>query len=133
MAAVFPENMDKLDTADVPGSLSKIENHIRYMQERVEFSMKNTTRAVSEAGVSNAQVYILLTAISNNLSALTSTVQGIQGDVSTMKADISTLNSSVDTLKTAVSSLESADESILQSIQALTDRVAALEKYHEGV
>ena len=37
------------------------------------------TRDVSNAGISSAEMYILLTALQNSVSALTSTVQGIAG------------------------------------------------------
>ena len=38
---VFPESMNRLDKGDVPGSLGTIEEYIRYMCERVDFSTRN--------------------------------------------------------------------------------------------
>ena len=114
MAAVFPESMDRLNTQDVPGSLSKIENYIRYMTERTEFSMRNVTRDVSNAGISSAEMYILLTALQNSVSALTSTVQGIAGDVNTAKGELSALRTDLD--------------DATKEIAALSGRVSALEK-----
>ena len=75
--AVFPENMDKLSADDVPGSLSIIENYIRYMGERMEFAMRNMTKTVSAAGVSSAEMYILLTALQNTVSAVSSTISDV--------------------------------------------------------
>ena len=40
MAVIFPESMNRLDLSDPSGSLSTVENYIRYMTERMEFSNK---------------------------------------------------------------------------------------------
>lgn len=127
MAAVFPESMDRLDVSDTKGSLSKIENHIRYMQERVEFSMRNVTRNVSEAGVSSTELYILLTALQNDLAALTSIVQGMAGDLTAAKGDVANLSAELDSTNTAVSGLSQSVSMLQQSIDSLGERVSALE------
>ena len=44
--AVLPESMDRLDVNDAPGSFAKIQDYIRYMGERIEFSMRNMTKTV---------------------------------------------------------------------------------------
>lgn len=36
--AILPEGMNRLNPKDVGGSLSVLENYIRYMRERIEFS-----------------------------------------------------------------------------------------------
>lgn len=36
--AILPEGMNRLNLKDVGGSLSVLENYIRYMRERIEFS-----------------------------------------------------------------------------------------------
>ena len=69
--AVLPESMDRLDVNDAPGSFAKIQDYIRYMGERIEFSMRNMTKTVSAAGVSSAEIYILYQAQSQQLAALT--------------------------------------------------------------
>ena len=118
--AVFPENMDKLSADDVPGSLSIIENYIRYMGERMEFAMRNMTKTVSAAGVSSAEMYVLLMALQNTVSALTSTVQGIAGDMTSVKSDVGSM-------KTDISSLQAAVSGIQEQITSLDARVTALE------
>ena len=118
--AVFPENMDKLSADDVPGSLSIIENYIRYMGERMEFAMRNMTKTVSAAGVSSAEMYVLLMALQNTVSALTSTVQGIAGDMTSVK-------SAVGSMKTDISSLQATVSGIQEQITSLDARVTALE------
>ena len=118
--AVFPENMDKLSADDVPGSLSIIENYIRYMGERMEFAMRNMTKTVSAAGVSSAEMYVLLMALQNTVSALTSTVQGIAGDMTSVKSDVGSM-------KTDVSSLQATVSGMQEQITSLDARVTALE------
>ena len=113
MAAVLPENMDKLNVEDVRASLSIIENYIRYMGERIEFSMRNMTKTVSAAGVSSAEIYVLITAMSNSLSALQSTVNGMSGSI------------------TGLTNTQTSMQTMLEQMQARLDdlegRVAALE------
>ena len=118
--AVFPENMDKLSADDVPGSLSIIENYIRYMGERMEFAMRNMTKTVSAAGVSSAEMYVLLMALQNTVSALTSTVQGIAGDMTSVKSDVGSM-------KTDISSIQATVSGIQEQITSLDARVTALE------
>lgn len=45
--AVFPEGMNKLDSNDVRGSLAMMENYIRYMSERMEFTMHNMQKQLN--------------------------------------------------------------------------------------
>lgn len=120
MAAVLPENMDKLNVEDVRSSLSIIENYIRYMGERIEFSMRNMTKTVSAAGVSSAEIYVLITAMSNNLSALQSTVNGMSGN-------ITSLTNTQTSMKAALEQTQVKMEEMQAQMDNLEDRVAALE------
>lgn len=125
--AVLPESMDKLNPDDVRGSLSILENYIRYMGERIEFAMRNTTRSVSAAGVSSAEMYVLLQAQINALSALTSTVNGQSGQLTSLGNQIAALNSSVQALEQANTGTAASISEMQQSINALDARVKALE------
>lgn len=113
MAAVLPESMDRLNVEDTKSSLSIIENYIRYMGERIDFSMRNMTKTVSAAGVSSAEIYVLITAMSNTLSALQSTVNGMSGNITslttnqaTMQAKLVELQGRLDALEARVSAIE---------------------------
>lgn len=125
--AVFPESMDRLDVNDTSGSLSVIENYIRYMGERMEFSMRNMTRNVSDAGVSSAEMYVLLQAAINTLSALQSTVNGISGNVTSLSSQVSDLNGTVSNLQSTVSGLQNSVNTMQSQITSLEGRVTALE------
>lgn len=120
MAAVLPENMDKLNVEDVRSSLSIIENYIRYMGERIEFSMRNMTKTVSAAGVSSAEIYVLITAMSNNLSALQSTVNGMSGN-------ITSLTNTQTAMQAALEQVQTQLEEMQAQMDNLEERVAALE------
>lgn len=120
MAAVLPENMDKLNVEDVRSSLSIIENYIRYMGERIEFSMRNMTKTVSAAGVSSAEIYVLITAMSNNLSALQSTVNGMSGN-------ITSLTNTQTSMQTTLEQVQTRLEEMQTQLDNLEGRVAALE------
>ena len=126
--AVFPENMDKLNADDPHGSFSIIENYIRYMTERTEFAMRNMTRTVSSAGISTAEVYILLTAIQNDLSALKSTVNGLYGSVTSVSGQVTALQNTAQTLQDSVTALDSAVKDLSDTVSSLEQRVAALEQ-----
>lgn len=102
--AVFPENMERLDLNDTRGSLSTIQDYIRYMGERIEFSMRNMTKTVSDAGVSSAEVYILVQAQEQTLAALQSTVNEMAGTITSMQRDIADLNERVTALENAQTS-----------------------------
>lgn len=114
MAAVFPESMDKLNLDDSRGSLAIIENYIRYMAERTEFAVRNTTRVASGTSVSLAELGGLLESMTNAISALTSEVNAVKGQITSLQGQTEALN-------TAVSSVNA-------QIAELSSRVEALEK-----
>ena len=118
--AIFPEQMDRLDTADTAGSLRQIEAYIRYMTERMEFSNRNMTREVSEAGVSSVSVYEKLLEVVNAMSVLSSTVNGLSGDVTALSSRVGELQAGVTAMQGEISEIQT-------DISDLTARVAALE------
>lgn len=121
MAAVFTENMNKLDLNDTAGSLKTIESYIRYMQERVEYSTKGVTRIVSEAGVSSAQLYTTVLELGNILSALSSRVNDLDGQMNSINANITALSDRMTKLEQGVASQT-------QKIAALEDRISMMEQ-----
>ena len=104
--AVLPESMDRLNVQDVPKSLSIIQEYIRYMGERIEFSFRNMTKTVSSAGVSSAELYILVQAQAQQLAALNSVVSGAVGNITELQSNISALQTAVSDLKESVAALD---------------------------
>ena len=138
---VLPESMNRIDVEDSERALSTIDNYIRYMCERIEFAMRNVTKNVSDAGVSSAEMYVLLASLQQkvaNWEAQLSRAQGSINDLSTeignLKTSINTLSTKVGTIETNVSNLSTelstanSNISALQtSINSLDERVKALE------
>jgi len=105
--AVFPENMDKLNVQDPAASLSVIENYIRYMSERIEFSMRNMTKTVSAAGVSSAELYILVQAQAQILATVQSAIGIIQGNITALQHSVTTAQADITTLQEQMQSVQS--------------------------
>ena len=118
--AVFPEKMNKLDPQNPAESLKTVEAYIAYMTERTEFSMKNTLRTAEASGVTNAAVLLMISSLSNSLSALQSTVNQQSGEITSIKSSLSSLLSSVESNSTAL-------EAMQKTVGELADRVTALE------
>lgn len=114
--AVFPENMDRLDVQDPAKALSIIENYIGYMNERIEFAIRNVTKNVSAAGISSAELYILVQAQAQQIAVLQSTLSIIQGSITSLQHDSQTHTAEISALQTIVSAVQS-------SITAINDRL----------
>lgn len=123
--AVFPESMNKLDVNDTTGSLNRIENYIRYMTERVEFSMRNMTRNVSDAGVSSVEILLLVQEMAGAMSTINSTVNGMVGEITSLNSRVAELQSKQSETDTKMTDLQT-------QITELVARVKALEGGTEG-
>ena len=118
--AVFPESMNKLDVKDTTGSLSRIENYIRYMTERVEFSMRNMTRNVSDAGVSSVEILLLMQEMAGTVATLSSAVNGMTGSITSLGTRLDEVNAKQTEMDTKITGLQT-------QITELAARVGALE------
>lgn len=65
--AVLPESMAQLPREDVGKSLKVLEDYVRYMSERMEFSVSGLNKNVGE-----------LTALQEQLAALEARVQALE-------------------------------------------------------
>lgn len=126
--AVFPESMERLDPEDPAGSIKTLDEYIRYMGERIEFGMRNMTKSVNAAGISSTELYILLVAMDNRLSALESTANGLKGTVTSLQSSVTSLQSSVTSLQENMTSLQSSVSTLEDSLKKLDERVTKLEE-----
>lgn len=117
---VFPESINELPKENPSEALDIAENYIKYMCQRIDWAMGNVTKNVSKAGVSNAEMYILLTALQNTVSALQSTVNSQGASISALMQSVTVLNNNQTALKNRVATLEN-------NYTALEQRVTALE------
>lgn len=111
--AVLPESMDRLGP-DAGENFRVIEQYIRYLSERLEFSMSSLGRTVNSAGVSAAEVVLEL--------------RQLQNDLATVQSALGTLTGDVNGLKTAAADLAGRAEALETARTALEARVAALEQ-----
>ena len=117
--AVLPESLDKLDPNDAPGSLSKLENYIRYMGERMEFAMRNTTRNVSETGTTTAGALTVLIELTGAMSVMQSTMGLMQGELTATNTRLGELEESD---RLAVEELTTSMEGVQLAVEGLTTR-----------
>ena len=90
--------------------LSKIlDEYIRYMGERIEFGMRNMTKSVNAAGISSTELYILLVAMDNRISAQESTVNGLRGTVTGLQGSVSEVQTALTALTERVKKLEGTE------------------------
>jgi len=120
--AVLPEDMNKIDTQDPQGSLKVIEQYIRYMGERIEFSFSQMTKNVSAAGVSSAEIYILVTAMGNQISAMQSSINGIVGRLNGIDNSIAQINNSITAIQENISTINGQITSLDARVTALEER-----------
>ena len=104
--AVFPESMNRLDAQNVPKSLEIVENYIRYMTERMEFSTSKMTKSVNSAGVSSVALLQLVQDVSSAVSVLQSTVGGMTGSITDLSGRMTALESRIAALEGRVKALE---------------------------
>ena len=111
--AVFPEQLERLNLNDPTGSLQQIENYIRYMTERMEFANSNTTRVVTEAGISSVGIY--------------KTIITVADSVSVIQANMNNVVNSVTALSQAVKETQDNLATLTEAVTALAERVEKLE------
>lgn len=104
--AVFPESMNRLDAQNVPKSLEIVENYIRYMTERMEFSTSKMTKSVNSAGVSSVALLQLVQDVSSAVSVLQSMVSGMTGSITDLSGRMTALESRIAALEGRVKALE---------------------------
>ena len=124
---VFPESINELPKENPSEALDITENYIKYMCQRIDWAMGNVTKNVSKAGVSNAEMYILLTALQNTVSALQSTVNSQGASISALTQSVTVLRNDMNELAGRVTATENNYTALRNDFTALEQRVAALE------
>lgn len=123
---VFPESLNELPKGNPEEALRMVEQYIKYMCQRTDWALGNVTKNVSKAGMSSAEMYILLTALQNTVSALQSTVNSHTSSLSALSQTVNTLGNDYAALAGRVTTLEN-------NYTALEQRVAALENANTEV
>ena len=121
---VFPETMNKIDPEDTPGSLKTMEAYINYMVERTEFSIKNTMRTAEASGVTNAAVLVMISSLTNALSALQATVNQQGGEITAMKGTLSGLQEASGEQREDIAAIKEAIQTLTQNTGANSEALA---------
>lgn len=125
--AVLPESMNRIDPQNTEESLRIIDQYIRYMSERIEFSQSQMTKTVSAAGVSSAEVYILLQALNSQVASLQSTLNQAIGRINSIDGKLVSIESAQSALSERIGSIESSISSIDATLAEHERRIEALE------
>lgn len=124
--AVLPESMDRLGP-DAGENFKIIERYIRYLSERLEFSMSNLGRTASGAGASAAETVLAVMELQNDLSAVQSALGVLTGDLNGLKDDTEETATALTSLEARQTTLEARQTAAEQAAAALEARVAAIE------
>lgn len=140
---VFPESMNRIDYDDPRTALSQIDNYIRYIVERVQFSTNGLLKSV-QAGMTTAEVIQQLTDLQTQVSSAISTVASysarinalenntaglpaLEQEVETQRGEISEIIDAVDLLESDVEDLQDAIGTAQEDITTIQGAVGALE------
>lgn len=123
---VFPESMNPVQKGDPAAALQTVERYINYMCQRVEWALGNVGKTVTEAGVSNAEMYSLITTLQNIVSALQSTVNSHGASISSLLQNVTMQGNDLAAVTKRVTELEN-------KYAALEKRVTALENSGQEV
>lgn len=118
--AVLPESMDRLGP-DAGENFKILERYVRYLSERLEFSMSNLGRTVNSAGTSAAETVMAVMELKNDLSAVQSALGVLTGDLNGLKDALEGSAGRLNALESGLAALEAKQT-------ALSGRVAALEQ-----
>ena len=108
--AVFPEQMDRLNLDDPTRSLQQIENYIRYMVERMEFSTSNTSRIFAESGTTNASVIKALLTVADRVSLVEANITQVVNTNTSLANLVSKMQTEIENLNARVGQLEGGTE-----------------------
>lgn len=120
---VFPEDMNRINYDDPKQALKQIENYIRYIVERVQFSTNGLLKTVSTS-MTTAEVVQQLTALQTTVAAAVSTVNSYSGRINTLEnntAGLSDLEDEVENQRQELSDALDAIDLIQADVEDLQD------------
>lgn len=132
--AVFPESMDKLDVQESEKSFAIIEKYIAYMGERIEFAIRNVTKNVAAAGISSAELYILVQAQAHTIADLQSEVTNLknrmtaaEGRITAVEGRTTAAENSITAINNRLGTFQTTDPTIKYTLDDFESRITALE------
>lgn len=103
---VFPQRMDRVNPEDPAGAIRTMEDYIRYMTERVEFSVTNHARNLRKQGVGMEEIAAAVAEQGDRVAAMTSQLLSISEQLGTVSTSLASLIETVRVLGLRVEALE---------------------------
>lgn len=130
---VFPESFETQDFQKTRETLEAIDRYIRYMCERIDFSISAVKQAATASGNYNIEVLDRLKSLEERLTGIQSqvndSVNGLQNQVNALRGDIYSLQVNIDSLQRRLNEISYNGQTI--TIEAIVtdinDRLTALE------
>ena len=107
--ALFPEQMNKLNAADVKGSIETMERSIRYMVERLEFSQTNETKRLGTADATTQDIVKMFLTTSDTISLMGAQIQQIYNQSVAQARQITEINTKLTALTKRVDALDGGE------------------------
>ena len=129
---IFSSQLGKLDGLSSEQALKTVSNHLRKMQEELEYRLSVLDSSnINEIDANETNIFTNGQNINNvladqngNMSALTQTVNGLSTQVSDQAGNISTLQQTAQGLSTTVSNQAGDISALQQTAQGLTSTVS---------
>lgn len=110
MAAIFPEQMNKINPSDVPGSLQVLERYIQYMVERLEFDNAVTMKSLTAAGTTSQDIVKMFLTYADDLAWVKQMVNNLSNNVISYQRNVARLETELEALTARVTALEGGTE-----------------------
>lgn len=151
MADVFPESMDRLDYQDLNESMHTIEDYIRYICERVDYTYGQLFKDIGSSGVLAVPISIAVGELQKDVKELQNQMAGVSAEATSalnkasrlettvgdensglVKA-VNDLQNSLGNVITTIGSDEAGHESgILGALKEITTAIGSDEAGHES-
>ena len=144
MADVFPESMDRLDYEDLNKSVHTIEEYIRYICERVDYTYGQLFKDIGQSGVLAVPIAIAVSELQKDTKELQNQMAGVSAEATSALNKASRLESvvgdadsglvkTVNDILTTIGSDEAGHESgILGALKELDTKIGSDEAGHES-
>ena len=123
---VFPENMNKINTDDPKTGLKQLEQQLRYIRERVDFSMRSVVKTVS-SNITTAEVQEQLRNMRTELTQALSTINTYSARINTLEAATSNLNTETASLRTELADAIADLESLSSTVSGIETDIDTIE------
>lgn len=140
MGNTFPESLNKIDYSDTQKALNQIDEYIRYMCERIDFSITNISRTAANLGGNALEEFEVLDALQSSVAILSSSVGTLSGRVTSLTTGLKNVQDAVDTINKGLVSIDERLATLepvvagnVLEIHSLDERLKALENNSKGV